>query len=147
MCPVRPCVTTKAIFFIRNGVPREQRDDGTIAEEKTFTYLIREDLPAGTDDKGINSRTRTLYDITAKRVTVTMKLVDDKLTADVGCGKEGKFSFTNRHEPPETPPPPHVPKTGEPANVPLYLAMMLAAAPGLWAVCAARPRRKKKSRR
>ena len=76
-------------------------DEGNVAESKTFTYVIKEIPSPETDENGFDSSKYIRYDTKDRRAVVTLKLVNDKLVADVDYGDEEKIEFKNQQVPPE----------------------------------------------
>ena len=121
--------------------------DGTYADSRTFTYVLREDVPATADKSGLDSETNIRYDTEDKSVKVVLKLVDNKLKAEVDYGGSDQAVFTNTKVPPEeseeslsatSPKGPGAPGTGDDAAP---LAALALAAAALIAAAAVRRKR------
>ena len=106
-----------------------KKADGTYMDKRTFKYIIRENISPGTDRNGYDSIKSIQYDTKERKVTVTLKLVDDQLVADVDYGDDGRPVFKNSKNPPGPPPetPPEEPATGDNTNMLAWIALMLTA--------------------
>ena len=78
-----------------------RNDDGGFDESRTFKYVIREVVPQEADKNGFDSSTYIQYDTKDRRATVTLRLEDDKLVADVDYGDEEEAIFRNPQKAPE----------------------------------------------
>ena len=98
--------TSGPVYFtpIKYTLDDLKKADGTYESSKTFTYVIKEDVPKNAKEVTIggtryfyDSTTDILYDTAEKKVTVTLRLNDNVLTASKVYDGD-KAEFTNKKE-------------------------------------------------